>query len=67
MKAYGRSKLCNILFTPELARRLRGTGVTANCLHPSFRPELAPPKRIWSVEGKEGLFESPRYSSRMLG
>jgi NAD(P)-dependent dehydrogenase (short-subunit alcohol dehydrogenase family) len=36
MKAYGRSKLCNILFTGELARRLRGTGVTANCLHPGF-------------------------------
>ena len=31
---YGRSKLCNILFTRELARRLAGTGVTANCLHP---------------------------------
>jgi NAD(P)-dependent dehydrogenase (short-subunit alcohol dehydrogenase family) len=36
MKAYGQSKLCNILFTRELARRLRGTGVTANCLHPGF-------------------------------
>jgi len=34
--AYGRSKLCNILFTRELARRLQGTGVTANCLHPGF-------------------------------
>ena len=33
---YGRSKLCNILFTRELARRLQGTGVTANCLHPGF-------------------------------
>ncbi|MGH7074291.1 MAG: SDR family oxidoreductase [Stellaceae bacterium] len=36
MKAYGRSKLANILFTRELARRLAGTGVTANCLHPGF-------------------------------
>lgn len=36
MKAYGRSKLCNILFTRELARRLHGTGVSANCLHPGF-------------------------------
>jgi len=35
-KAYGRSKLCNVLFTRELARRLHGTGVTANCLHPGF-------------------------------
>ncbi len=36
MKAYARSKLCNILFTRELSRRLQGTGVTANCLHPGF-------------------------------
>ena len=36
LKAYNRSKLCNILFTRELPRRLRGTGVTANCLHPGF-------------------------------
>ena len=33
-KAYGRSKLCNILFTRELARRLAGSGVVAACLHP---------------------------------
>src|SRR5271166_1748914 len=33
-KVYGRSKLANILFTRELAHRLAGTGVTANCLHP---------------------------------
>jgi NAD(P)-dependent dehydrogenase (short-subunit alcohol dehydrogenase family) len=33
---YGRSKLMNILFTRELARRLDGSGVTANCLHPGF-------------------------------
>jgi NAD(P)-dependent dehydrogenase (short-subunit alcohol dehydrogenase family) len=35
-QAYPLSKLLNILFTLELARRLAGTGVTANCLHPSF-------------------------------
>jgi retinol dehydrogenase-12 len=34
--AYGRSKLMNILFTRELARRLEGTGVTANAYHPGF-------------------------------
>ena len=34
MRVYGRSKLANILFTRELAKRLAGTGVTANCLHP---------------------------------
>lgn len=33
-RAYSQSKLANVLFTYELARRLHGTGVTANCLHP---------------------------------
>ncbi|MDD1744006.1 MAG: SDR family oxidoreductase [Methanomassiliicoccales archaeon] len=33
-RAYSQSKLANQLFTFELARRLKGTGVTANCLHP---------------------------------
>ena len=36
MRAYGQSKLALVLFTYELARRLQGTGVTANCLHPGF-------------------------------
>jgi NAD(P)-dependent dehydrogenase (short-subunit alcohol dehydrogenase family) len=34
LRAYGRSKLCNILFTRELATRLDGSGVVAACLHP---------------------------------
>lgn len=36
MQAYSQSKLANILFTYELARRLEGTQVTANALHPGF-------------------------------
>ena len=36
MQVYGESKMMNILFTNELARRLEGTGVTANSLHPGF-------------------------------
>jgi NAD(P)-dependent dehydrogenase (short-subunit alcohol dehydrogenase family) len=35
-RAYDNSKLANILFTMELARRLEGTGVTVNALHPGF-------------------------------
>jgi retinol dehydrogenase 12 len=35
-QAYALSKLLNVLFTIELASRLAGTGVTANCLHPGF-------------------------------
>jgi retinol dehydrogenase 14 len=34
MRAYMRSKLANVLFAAELARRLAGTGVTSNSLHP---------------------------------
>lgn len=34
--AYGHSKLANVMFTYELARRLEGTKVTANVLHPGF-------------------------------
>lgn len=33
---YAKSKLCNILFNRELARRIAGSGVTANALHPGF-------------------------------
>lgn len=35
-KAYSQSKLANVLFTYELARRMQGRGVTVNALHPGF-------------------------------
>ncbi len=43
MKAYARSKLGNVLFSNELSRRLAGTGVTSNSLHPG-----AVATNIWS-------------------
>jgi NAD(P)-dependent dehydrogenase (short-subunit alcohol dehydrogenase family) len=43
VRAYARSKLANVLFTRVLARKLAGTGVTANCLHPG-----AVATAIWS-------------------
>ncbi len=36
MEAYGQAKLANVLFTYTMARRLEGSGVTANALHPGF-------------------------------
>jgi len=79
-KAYQRSKLANILFTRELARRLKRTGVTANCLHPGFvasgfgdnnrglwRLIFAIAKRVSAIPVERGA-ETPVYvaSSREL-
>ncbi len=47
--AYGNSKLCNILFTRELSKRLAGTGVTATCLHPGVVAT-----QIWGASGGLG-------------
>ena len=48
---YGKSKLCNILITQELAKRLEGSGVTVNCLHPglvatNLSHDWSPPLRV---------------------
>jgi retinol dehydrogenase 14 len=51
-KAYSQSKLATVLFTYELARRLEGTGVTANCLHPGGRI----PVRTNFGSGVSGVF-----------
>ncbi|MDE2227953.1 MAG: SDR family oxidoreductase [Alphaproteobacteria bacterium] len=71
--AYKRSKLCNILFTRTLARRLASSGVTANALHPGFvatsfgnnngglfRAGLGLAKRVMAVPPAEGA-KTPVY------
>ncbi len=56
-RVYSNSKLANVLFTAELARRLRDTGVTANCLHPGVvrtgfaRQYNGLMKWVWKVGG----------------
>jgi len=59
-RAYGWTKLANILFSTELARRLDGSGVTANCLHPGV---------VATGFAREGPFlvrEFQRYLGRLL-
>ncbi|TXH20862.1 MAG: SDR family oxidoreductase [Elusimicrobia bacterium] len=50
--AYDRSKLCNVLFALYLARRLEGTGVTVNALHPGrVRTEMGNKHTDWLISG----------------
>src|SRR5215472_11291753 len=62
-RSYANSKLANILFTRELARRVDGTGVTANCAHPGvvrtgFGREGSPLLRLGVLLGRP-FFLSP--------
>jgi retinol dehydrogenase 12 len=58
MRAYGMSKLMNVLFTYELARRLQGTPVTANCLHPGFVASNFAQNNGWWVRlGMQFMFQ----------
>ena len=55
-RAYGQSKLANVMFTCALARRLQGSGVTVNCLHPggvrtNFVRDLSRPMRAMYALG----------------
>jgi retinol dehydrogenase 12 len=65
---YSRSKLANILFTRELARRLDGTGVTANCVHPGAvrsgfaRGEKGMVGMVYQIFGR--FFLSPEMGAR---
>ncbi len=62
-QAYGRSKLANLLFTRELARRLEGSGVTVNAAHPgAVSTRLGQQNAWWAVPLTKALgifFKSP--------
>ena len=61
---YGNTKLMNILFTKALARRLEGTGVTANCVHPGgVHTNIgAPPKALDPI--MRVLLKTPEQGAR---
>ena len=61
---YGETKLMNILFTRALARRLEGTGVTVNCVHPgSVHTNIGAPGRFVSAITKV-ILRSPEQGAR---
>ena len=74
MAAYGESKLANVLFTYELARRLEGSRVTANCLHPGavatglFRRRSGALGRLIRLAGTlaRPLLRSPRRGAETV-
>jgi retinol dehydrogenase 12 len=70
-RAYANSKLANILFTRELARRLDGTGVTANCAHPGvvrtrFGNEGGPLLRFGLALGRPFMLSPQRGASTVV-
>jgi NAD(P)-dependent dehydrogenase (short-subunit alcohol dehydrogenase family) len=70
MRVYGTTKLCNILFTRELARRLQGSQVTATCFHPGVvrtgfgKNENGIWKVLTTVAGP--FFRSPERGARSM-
>src|SRR4030088_1709251 len=70
-RAYANSKLANILFTRQLARRLAGTGVTANCAHPGvvrtrFGREARLPMRAAVTLGRPFMLSPQRGASTIV-
>jgi len=71
MAAYGKSKLLDVLFTMELAERLQGTGVTANCCCPGLvATGLAGTEnvtdRVATALSRSPLVRRPEQGARVL-
>lgn len=60
--AYAMSKLANIYFTTELSSRLKGTGVTANCLHPGVVRTKLLITGFGEMSGSESMSEGAETS-----
>ena len=57
-RAYANSKLANIHFAYELSRRLEGTGVTSNCVHPGpVRTSLFRENKPWFIKLAASIFQ----------
>ncbi len=66
LKAYRQSKLANLLFTKELARRLAGTSVTANCIMPGMvRTNLGRNSRVVSKAFFKAFGTKPEKAARI--
>ena len=70
-RSYSNSKLANILFTRELARRLDGTGVTANCMHPGvvrtgFGRDARPLMRVGITIARPFMLSPERGADTMV-
>jgi NAD(P)-dependent dehydrogenase (short-subunit alcohol dehydrogenase family) len=73
LDAYARTKLCNVLFTYELARRLRGDRITANCASPGpsrthFGDNVTGVAGLFPrvMKGIPILFRKPEYGARTI-
>jgi NAD(P)-dependent dehydrogenase (short-subunit alcohol dehydrogenase family) len=67
MSAYARSKLANVLFAAELARRLAGTGVTSNSVHPGGVATNIWSGAPWWAKPYIALLLRPRLTSAERG
>ena len=72
---YYHSKLANVLFTRELARRLKGSNVTANCLHPGviwtelgrhFMPNISTIRKVYLAKLILSNFLSDSFLGRFI-